>query len=240
MFRPMTRDVREDPVKLLSGKEVRVLLLMETGIGARGAYERRREAVQVCRNPSQFRSIFASTHKNSDLASPITWPHAAGTHRGDLLLTGDYDIGGDPCRVLERKTGSDFLSQPGTRTLIPATDRAAAKTPCAHLITGGRPAVCKSLPDASRKYSRGTHLHHCDPARADPAQQRTGRVCAPGLRCCEAVPGWANGSQPCHSRSCRRTAPGDSIRAADADRLVPAGHRPHHRSRCLCALSQLA
>ena len=26
------------------------------------------------------------------------------------LRTGDYDVGGDPCRVLERKTGSDFLS----------------------------------------------------------------------------------------------------------------------------------
>ena len=25
------------------------------------------------------------------------------------LHMGDYDIGGDPCRVLERKTGSDFL-----------------------------------------------------------------------------------------------------------------------------------
>src|SRR3989442_10603057 len=26
------------------------------------------------------------------------------------LRVGDYDVGGDPCRVLERKTGSDFLS----------------------------------------------------------------------------------------------------------------------------------
>src|SRR5437868_15461807 len=25
------------------------------------------------------------------------------------LHMGDYDIGGDPCRVFERKTGSDFL-----------------------------------------------------------------------------------------------------------------------------------
>src|SRR5579864_8093309 len=26
------------------------------------------------------------------------------------LRMGDYDVGGDPCRVFERKTGSDFLS----------------------------------------------------------------------------------------------------------------------------------
>jgi Fanconi anemia group M protein len=26
------------------------------------------------------------------------------------LHTGDYDVGGDPCRVFERKTGSDFLT----------------------------------------------------------------------------------------------------------------------------------
>ena len=26
------------------------------------------------------------------------------------LRTGDYDVGGDPCRVIERKTGSDFLA----------------------------------------------------------------------------------------------------------------------------------
>src|SRR5437763_16791125 len=26
------------------------------------------------------------------------------------LRIGDYDVGGDPCRVFERKTGSDFLS----------------------------------------------------------------------------------------------------------------------------------
>ncbi len=25
------------------------------------------------------------------------------------LRMGDYDVGGDPCRVFERKTGSDFL-----------------------------------------------------------------------------------------------------------------------------------
>src|SRR5438552_16453250 len=25
------------------------------------------------------------------------------------LRMGDYDVGGDPCRVIERKTGSDFL-----------------------------------------------------------------------------------------------------------------------------------
>jgi hypothetical protein len=60
------------------------------------------------------------------------------------LRMGDYDIGGDPCRVFERKTGSDFLIS----------------------LARGHPA-----------------------------------------------------------------------READADRVVPARHRPRHRTRCLCDLA---
>ena len=35
------------------------------------------------------------------------------------LLMGDYDIGGDPCRVFERKTGSDFLISLAQGRLFP-------------------------------------------------------------------------------------------------------------------------
>jgi ERCC4-type nuclease len=35
------------------------------------------------------------------------------------LLMGDYDIGGGPCRVLERKTGSDFLGSLAQGRLFP-------------------------------------------------------------------------------------------------------------------------
>src|SRR5437764_14606546 len=34
------------------------------------------------------------------------------------LRMGDYDVGGDPCRVIERKTGSDFLASLTERRLF--------------------------------------------------------------------------------------------------------------------------
>ena len=35
------------------------------------------------------------------------------------LRMGDYDVGGDPCRIFERKTGSDFLCSLAQGRLFP-------------------------------------------------------------------------------------------------------------------------
>ena len=35
------------------------------------------------------------------------------------LQMGDYDVGGDPCRIIERKTGSDFLCSLARGRLFP-------------------------------------------------------------------------------------------------------------------------
>ena len=112
------------------------------------------------------------------------------------LRMGDYDIGGDPCRVFERKTGSDFLISLAQGRLF-AQLTALRKSRFAPIL----------LPEG-------------DPLRVDHSQMGP-----------ESIRGATLPERP---------AWGISAREADADRVVPARHRPRHRTRCLCAIWQSA
>src|SRR5256885_12084458 len=49
------------------------------------------------------------------------------------LRMGDYDVGGDPCRIFERKTGSDFLCSLAQGRLFPQL-AALLKSRCAPIL----------------------------------------------------------------------------------------------------------
>ena len=150
------------------------------------------------------------------------------------LLMGDYDIGGSPCRVLERKTGSDFLGSLAQGRLF-AQLTALQKSRLAPILLLEGDPLCVGHSQMRPESIRGALTYITAILRVPILPEpRTSGVCTPGLCCCDAVPVWAHGSQPCSSRSCGRTAPGYSIRAADADPVVPARHRPV-TARAICA-----
>ena len=92
------------------------------------------------------------------------------------LHMGDYDVGGDPCRVFERKTGSDFLCSLAQRLLRSSprcggvasrpsycwrgtrcasiTPRCALKASAVRSATSPLSCACRSCPAADRQLPR--------------------------------------------------------------------------------------
>ena len=105
------------------------------------------------------------------------------------LRIGDYDVGGDPRRVFERKTASDFLSSLAQGRLF-AQLTALRKSRFAPILLLEGDPLCVSHSQMRPESIRGALTYiTADPARADPAQQRASRVCTPHLCCRETVPG---------------------------------------------------
>ncbi len=151
------------------------------------------------------------------------------------LHMGDYDVGGNPRRVFERKTATDFLSSLAQGRLFEQLTALLESHFAPILLLEGDP-LRVSHSQMRAESIRGaltyiTAILHV-PILPEP---RTVRFGAPGLYGSKTVPDWV-----CDSRPCGRTARGFSVRAADADRVVPARDRPRHRARFMCALSQLA
>ena len=147
------------------------------------------------------------------------------------LHLGDYDVGGAPRRVFERKTGSDFLNSLAQGRLFAQLKSRFAPI----LLLEGDPlrvSHSQMRPESIRgALSYITAILHV-PILPEP---RTGGFCAPDLFCGKTVPDGA-----CDSRPCGRAARGFAARATDAACVGPARHRPRHRPRVVCALSQLA
>ena len=127
------------------------------------------------------------------------------------LRQGDYDVGGYPCRVFERKTASDFIGS----------------------LAQGR--LFAQLAGLRRSRFEPILLLEGDPLGVSHSQMRPESIrgALAYIAAVMRVPILPS-SGPAES------AQGFSARAADADRVVSAGRRPRHRTRCLRAISQSA
>ena len=86
-----------------------------------GVHKRRREALQAMQEqqePVPIHIRIDTQEQRSgipDLLVGMPQVHVELTP----LRMGDYDVGGDPCRIIERKTGSDFLCSLAQGRLFP-------------------------------------------------------------------------------------------------------------------------
>ncbi len=129
------------------------------------------------------------------------------------LRMGDYDVGGNPRRVFERKTGSDFLISLAQGRLF-AQLTALLKSRFAPIL-----------------------LLEGDPLRVGYSQMRPESIrgALTYITAILRVPILPSSGWPCG-----RAPRCFSVRAADADRVVPARHWSHYRPRSNRAISQLA
>lgn len=108
----MARYVREESVKVLElGKRSVCYHSLRKAYAPGGVHKRRREAVQAMQEqqePVPIHIRIDTQEQRSgipDLLAGMPQVHVEVIP----LCMGDYDVGGDPCRIFERKTGSDFL-----------------------------------------------------------------------------------------------------------------------------------
>src|SRR5260370_6843929 len=108
----MSRYVREESVKVLElGKRSVCYHSLRKAYAPGGVHKRRREdaqAMQEQKEPVTIDIRIDTQEQRSgmpDLLAGMPQVHVEVIP----LCMGDYDVGGDPCRIFERKTGSDFL-----------------------------------------------------------------------------------------------------------------------------------
>src|SRR6266566_7402258 len=112
MFGRMAHQVREESVKVPEmGKRSACYHSLRKAYAPEGVHKRRREALQAMQEqqePVPIHIRIDTQEQRSgipDLLASMPQVHVEVTP----LRMGDYDVGGDPRRVFERKTGSDFL-----------------------------------------------------------------------------------------------------------------------------------
>src|SRR5260370_42373860 len=109
----MSRYVREESVKVLElGKRSVCYHSLRKAYAPGGVHKRRREAVQAMQEqqePVPIHIRIDTQEQRSgipDLLAGMPQVHVEAIP----LCMGDYDVGGDPCRIFERKNGSDVAS----------------------------------------------------------------------------------------------------------------------------------
>src|SRR5207253_735128 len=112
MFGRMAHQVREESVKVpVIGERSACYHSLRKAHAPGGVHKRRREALQAMQEqqePVPIHIRIDTQEQRSgipDLLAAMPQVHIEVIP----LRTGDYDVGGDPRRVFERKTGSDFL-----------------------------------------------------------------------------------------------------------------------------------
>ena len=155
------------------------------------------------------------------------------------LRMGDYVVGGHPCRIFERKTGSDFLCSLAQGRLFPQLTALLKCRFVPILLLEGDPldvSHSQMRPESVREalayiaaVLRVPILPSSGPADSAHLVYSVAKRCQVGK--VRGRPGAGGSRSPCG------TTPGDAIRTADAHLAGPARHRPRHRSCCLCALS---
>jgi ERCC4-type nuclease len=112
MFWPMTRDVREHPVKVPEmWKRSACYHSLRKAQAPRRAHKRRRRAVQSMPQHAPVPIYIHIDTQEQCSGIPALLAAMPQVHiQVTPLCVGDYDVGGDPRRIFERKTGSDFLS----------------------------------------------------------------------------------------------------------------------------------
>jgi ERCC4-type nuclease len=111
MFGRMAHQVRERSVKVPEmRKRSACYHSLRKSYAPGGAYQRRREALQAMQQqqPVPIHIRIDTQEQRSgipDLLATMPQIHVEVIP----LQMGDYDVGDDPCRIIERKTGSDFL-----------------------------------------------------------------------------------------------------------------------------------
>ena len=158
------------------------------------------------------------------------------------LRMGDYVVGGDPCRIFERKTGSDFLCSLAQGRLFPQLAALLKSRFAPILLLEGDP-LDVSHSQMRPESIRGALAYIAAVLRV-PILPSSGPTDSAHLvyavaKRCQVGKGHARVEQAVHG-STGGTTPGDSIRTAVAHPAGPARHRPRHRACCLCALSQFA
>ncbi len=208
-----------------------------------GVHKRRREAVQAMQeqqepvpihiriDTQEQRSIDTQEQRSGipELLASMPQVHVELTP----LLMGDYDVGGDPCRIFERKTGSDFLCSLAQGRLFPQLAALLKSRFAPILLLEGDP-LGVSHSQMRPESIRGALAYIAAILRV-PILSSSGPADSAHL-----VYAVAKRCQVGKARSPGRTTSGDSIRTADANHAVSARHRPRHRARCLCAISQFA
>ena len=118
----MAHQVREESVKVREvGKRSACYHSLRKVYVPGGVQKRRREAVQVMQEqqePVPIHIRIDTQEQRSgipDLLAAMPQVHVELTP----LRMGDYVVGGDPCRIFERKTGSDFLCSLAQGRLFP-------------------------------------------------------------------------------------------------------------------------
>ena len=148
---------------------------------------------------------------------------------------GDYDVGGDPRRVFERKTGSDFLCSLAQGRLFAQLTALRKSRFAPILLLEGDPlrvGHSQMRPESIR--GALTYIAVILRVPILPSKGPSDSAClvyAAAKQCQDRARG---------SRPFERAPRGFSARAADADRAVPAGHRPCHRACSMRALSKPA
>jgi ERCC4-type nuclease len=115
------------------------------------------------------------------------------------LQMGDYDVGGDPCRIFERKTATDFLSSLAQGRLFEQLNALLESRFVPILLLEGDP-LRVSHSQMRAESIRGA-LMYINAILHVPIlpSQRTVRFCAPGLYSSKTVPDWKSESSCCES-----------------------------------------
>ncbi len=146
------------------------------------------------------------------------------------LRMGDYDVGGDPCRVFERKTASDFhISLAEGRLFAQLAELRKSRFAPLLLLEGDPLRVERSQmrPRASAGRSP-TSLRSCACRSCPAADRKDPHTWSMPPRSSASS---ASGSPICGFRPRCRAAQGFSARTADADRALPAGCWQSHSAR---------
>ena len=136
------------------------------------------------------------------------------------LRMGDYDVGGDPRRVFERKTGSDFLSSLAQGRLFAQLTALRKSRFAPILLLEGDPLRAGHSQMRSESIRGALVVHHRCHARADPVQQWTGNI----------PRNWSMRQQNSARSGTRLTA----LRQGPVGLLCPSGRC---RSCCPCRVS---